>query len=80
MERNCSHAESFSPSALDNGATSQLPGEMSLRCSLDVDSSGVSDERPRGSHQLHHYGDVRQLGAPPACGAGVSRFDPDTSH
>ena len=27
-----------------------------------------------------HYGDVRQLGAPPACGAGVSRFDPDTSH
>ena len=53
---------------------------MSLRCSLDADASGASDERPRGSRQLHHYGDVRQFGAPPACGAGVSRFDPDTSH
>ena len=51
-----------------------------MRCSLDVDSSGASDERPRGSRQLHHYGDVRQLGEPPACGAGASRFDPDTSH
>ena len=27
-----------------------------------------------------HHGDVRQLGAPLACGASVSRFDPDTSH
>ena len=54
--------------------------ELSSRCSLDADASGASDERPRGSRQLHHCGDVRQLGAPPACGAGVSRFDPDTSH
>ena len=30
--------------------------ELSLRCSLDADASGVSDERPRGSHQLHHSG------------------------
>ena len=54
--------------------------ELSLWCSLDADASGASDERPRGSHQLHHYGDVRQLGAPPACEAGASRFDPGTSH
>ena len=80
MERNCSHAESFSPSALDNGATSQLPGELSLRCSLDADASGASDERPRGSHQLHHCGDVRQHGEPLVCGTSVSRFDPGTSH
>lgn len=54
--------------------------ELSLRCSLDADASGASDERPRGSRQLHHCGDVRQLGEPLACGASVSRFDPDTSH
>ena len=54
--------------------------ELSLRCSLDADASGVSDERPRGSCQLHHHGDVRQPGAPPVCGTGDSRFDPDTSH
>lgn len=54
--------------------------QLSLRCSLDADASGVSGKRPRGSYQLHHCGDVGQLGAPPACGAGVSRFDPDTSH
>ena len=54
--------------------------QLSLRCSLDADASGVSGERPRGSRQLHHYGDVRQFGAPPACGAGASRFDPGTSH
>ena len=54
--------------------------ELLLRCSLDADASGVSGERPRGSRQLHHHGDVRQLGAPLACEASVSRFDPDTSH
>lgn len=27
-----------------------------------------------------HCGDVRQFGAPLACGASVSRFNPDTSH
>ena len=30
--------------------------ELSSRCSLDADASGASDERPRGSHQLHHSG------------------------
>lgn len=53
---------------------------MSLQCSLDTDVSGANDEKARNSHQLHHHGDVRQLGAPPACEAGVSRFDPGTSH
>lgn len=72
--------ESFPPSALDNGATSQLLGEMSLRCSLDTDVSGANDKKARNSHQLHHHGDVRQLGAPLACEASASRFDPDTSH
>ena len=55
-------------------------GEMSLRCSLDTDMSDANDEKARNSHQLHHHGNVRQLGAPPACEAGVSRFDPGTSH
>lgn len=54
--------------------------ELSLWCSLDADASGASDERPRGSHQLHHCGDVRQHGEPLVCGTSVSRFDPGTSH
>ena len=54
--------------------------ELSLRCSLDADASGASDERPRSSRQLHHYGDVRQFGEPLVCGTSVSRFDPGTSH
>ena len=41
---------------------------------------GASDERPRGSRQLHHYGGVRQYGEPLACGASASRFELDTSH
>ena len=64
-------------------ATTRYPRcweELSSRCSLDADASGASDERPRGSHQLHHHGDVGQLGAPPVCGTGDSRFDPGTSH
>lgn len=54
--------------------------ELSSWCSLDADASGASGERPRGSRQLHHHGDVRQLGEPPVCGTGDSRFNPDTSH
>lgn len=53
---------------------------MSLRCSLDADASGASGERPRDSRQLHHCGDVGQLGEPLACEASVSRFEPGTSH
>lgn len=53
---------------------------MSLRCNLDTDVSGANDEKARNSHQLHHHGDVRQLDAPLACEASVSRFDPGTSH
>lgn len=55
-------------------------GEMSLRCSLDTDMSDANDEKARNAHQLHHHDDVRQRGAPLACGASASRFDPDTSH
>ncbi len=33
-----------------------------------------------GTHQLHHYGDVGQYGAPLACKASVSRFEPGMSH
>ena len=32
------------------------------------------------AHQLHHYGDVGQYGAPLACESSVSRFEPGTSH
>ena len=36
--------------------------------------------KPRGTRQLYPHGDVRQFGAPPACEASVSRFEPGTSH
>ena len=56
--------------------------DMLLRCSLDEDSFGASDWDECCTNQLHHfyYGDIRQYGAPLACGASASRFEPDMSH
>ena len=43
MKRNCSHVESFSQVHLATTRHRRCREELSLRCSLDADASGVSD-------------------------------------